>query len=126
MRKWLVQYKKFLLVPIILLVIIGFSWNIFAAKAEHALQDNLMQRMNQQLNGRLQVEAIDLSLFGWIKFRGVSLFNEKGTLVAQSSLISTRYQLSDLSDGKLDLSRIGTVVIEGAEVWLEEINGSNN
>ena len=126
MRKWLVQYKKFLLVPIILLVIIGFSWNIFAAKAEQALQDNLMQRMNQQLNGRLQVEAIDLSLFGWIKFRGVSLFNEKGTLVAQSSLISTRYQLSDLSDGKLDLSRIGTVVIEGAEVWLEEINGSNN
>ncbi|MBC8015500.1 MAG: hypothetical protein H7X79_07135 [Sporomusaceae bacterium] len=126
MKTWLLQYKKFLLVPIILLVIIGFSWNIFAVKAEQALQDNLMQRMNQQLNGRLQAEAIDLSLFGWVKFRGVSLFNDKGTLVAQSSLVSTRYQLSDLFDGKLDLSRIGTVVIEGAEVWLEEFNGSNN
>lgn len=126
MKKWLLKYKKLLLVPLILLVVLAFSWNIFAAKAEQALHNNLMQRMNQQLNGRLQVEAIDLSLFGWIKFRGVSLLNEKGALVAQSSTVSTRYQLSNLSEGKLDLSRIETVVIENAELWLEEANGSNN
>lgn len=126
MRRLLLQFKKFLFIPIVLLIVMGFSWNIFAAKAERALQDNLMQKMNEQLNGRLQVEAIDLSLLGWVKFRGVSLFDEKGTLVAQSSNVSTRYQLSNLSDGKLDLSRIETVDIEGAEVWLEDINGYSN
>lgn len=126
MRAWLLKYKKFLLVPIVLLAVLGVFWQIFASKVEQALQDNLMHKMNQQLNGRLQVEAIDLSLLGWIKLRDVSLLDEKGALVAQSPAINIRYQLSNLTSGNLDLSRIETVAIDRAEVWLEEANGVNN
>lgn len=126
MRTWLLQYKKFLLILAVLLATLGIFWNVLANRMEQALQDQLMQSVNQQLNGRLQVESIDLSLLGMVKFRGVSLLDEKGSLAAKSSAVSTRYRFSNLFDGNLDLSRIEMVLIEDAEVWLEEENGSNN
>ena len=126
MRAWLLQYKKFLLVPVILLIVLGVSWQIFAAKVEQALQNTLMQKINQQLNGQLLVGNIDLSLLGWIRLRDVSLLDDKEALVAQSPTINIRYQLSHLTSGNIDLSLIETVAIDRAEVWLDEANGVNN
>jgi len=126
MRTWLLQHKKILFVVLLFLAVVGLSWQFFATKAEQALQDNVMQRINEQLHGKMQAEAIDLSLLGWIKFRGVSLLDSQGNLVAQCTTVRTRYQFSNLLDGNLDLSRIETVIFENAELWLEESNGLNN
>jgi len=126
MRTWLLQHKKVLFVVMLFLAVVGLSWQFFAAKAEQALQDNVMQRINEQLHGKVQAEAIDLTLLGWINFRGVSLLDGQGNLVAQCATVRTRYQLSNLLDGNLDLSRIETVIFENAELWLEENNGLNN
>ena len=64
MREWLLKHRKSLTVVLVFIVIFIFSWSLFSAKLGQALQDYLVERYSQEVNGRIQVGTVDLSLYG--------------------------------------------------------------
>jgi len=120
MRAWFIQHRKLLIILIVLIGLFSVSWFLFAARVGQALQDYLVERYSQEVNGRVQVGAVDLSLFGWVSIKDVSLYSKQGNLLAQVPVVKLQYSWSDLAKANFGISRIGTITAEGAEIWLQE------
>jgi hypothetical protein len=101
-------------------------WQLLSVKIGQTLQDTLIQRISQQVNGRLLVGAVDLSLSGRVRIRNVSLYDQQGSLLAQIPVIKMHYHWSDLTGGSLGLPKIETVILEQPEIWLKQDNNSFN
>ena len=121
MKSWLMQHRKSLLVVVTVIGLFSFSWFMFAAKAGQTLQDYIVERYSQDINGRVQVGTVDLSIFGWAYIKDVSIYSQKGDLLARLPIIKLQYNWSDLAKSNFGISRIENVTAEGAEIWaLEE------
>jgi len=108
------------MVMAVLIGLFSVSWYLFAAKVGQALQDYLVERYSQDVNGRVQIGAVDLSLFGWARITDVSLYSKQGELLAHVPVVKMQYRWSDLASANFGISRIETITAEGAEVWLQE------
>ena len=75
MRTCLMQHRKSLLVIVILIGLFSFSWAMFAASVGQTLQDYIVERYSKDINGRVQVGTVDLSIFGWAYIKDVSLYS---------------------------------------------------
>jgi len=120
MREWLIQHKRPLTVVLVFIMIIAFSWSLFAAKLGQALQDYFVERYSQEVNGRVQVGTVDLSLYGGAQIKDVSLYSKKGDLLARVPIIKLQYSWSDLLKDNFGISHIETITAEGAEIWVQE------
>ena len=126
MNTWLTGYRRLLVVMLVLLGLFSVSWYLFAARVEQALQGSLAERFSQHVNGRLEIGNVDLSLIGWVRIADVSLYSNKGELLAKIPVVKIQYSWSDLANGNFDSSRIEAITAEGAEVWLHEEKGQWN
>lgn len=126
MRTWLMQHRKSLLVIVILIGLFSFSWAMFAASVGQTLQDYIVERYSKDINGRVQVGTVDLSIFGWAYIKDVSLYSQKGDLLARLPVIKLQYNWSDLAKANFGISRIEKVTAEGAEIWALEENSHWN
>lgn len=122
MKEWIGKYRIKLLCVALALLILGGFWQVFADKVSKAMQDNLITTIEQRLNGRLQVGSIDLSLLSMVRIRDVALYDKNNILVAKSPSIEIKYQWSSLANGKLGMSSIEVMAIQGAEIWLKSEN----
>ena len=120
MREWLIKHRKSLTVVFAFVVLIIFSWSLFAAKVGQALQDYLVERYSQEVNGRIQVGTVDLSLYGGAQIKDVSLYSKQGDMLARIPLIKLQYSWSDLLKTNFGISHIETITAEGAEIWVQE------
>ncbi|MHC1714190.1 MAG: hypothetical protein AB9858_01115 [Acidaminococcaceae bacterium] len=120
MREWLIQHRKSLTGAFVFIVLIIFSWSLFAAKLGQALQDYLVESYSQEVNGRIQVGTVDLSLYGGAQIKDVSLYSKQGDMLARIPLIKLQYSWSDLLKDNFGISHIETVTAEGAEIWVQE------
>ncbi len=120
MREWFTQNRRLLTVLVVLIGLFSVSWYLFATRVGQALQDYLVERYSQEVNGRVQVGAVDLSLFGWVRVTDVSLYSKQGELLAQVPVVKLQYSWSDLAKANFGISRIETITAEGAEIWLQE------
>ncbi len=120
MRARFIQHRRLLIGLIVLIGLFSFSWYLFAARVGQALQHYLVERYSQEVNGRVQVGAVDLSLLGWIRIIDVSLYSKQGDLLAQIPVVKLQYSWSDLAKANFGISRIETITAEGAEIWLQE------
>ena len=93
---------------------------MFAAKIGQALQDYLVERYSQEVNGSVQVGSVDLSLSGWAQIKDVSLYSKQGDLLARVPLVKLQYSWSDLLKDNFGISHIEIVTAEGAEIWVQE------
>ena len=126
MNTWLFGYRRVLVVMAVLIGLFSISWSLFAARIEQALQYSLAERFSQHVNGRLEIGNVDLSLIGWVRIADVSLYANKGELLAKVPVVKVQYSWSDLAKGNFDSSRIEAITAEGAEVWLHEEKGQWN
>lgn len=120
MKPWLIEHKKPLAVVAAILFLLIGAWQIFSQQIAKTFQDSLLQRINQQLNGRLQVGTVDLSALGWIRVRDVTLYSQQGEMLGRSPLVKIGYRWSDLASRSFGLSLVETVALEEAELWLKE------
>lgn len=120
MRTWLNQHRSLLIVAGIAIGMLGFSWFTFASRLGQALQDYIVDRYSQDVNGRVQVGSADLSIFGWVYIKDVSLYSQKGDLLAHLPVIKLQYNWSDLVRENFGISRIENITAEGAELWVQE------
>lgn len=120
MRTWLNQHRSLLIVAGIAIGLLGFSWFTFASRLGQALQDYIVDRYSQDVNGRVQVGSADLSIFGWVYIKDVSLYSQKGDLLAHLPVIKLQYNWSDLARENFGISRIENITAEGAELWVQE------
>lgn len=120
MREWLLKHRKSLTVVLVFIVIFIFSWSLFSAKLGQALQDYLVERYSQEVNGRIQVGTVDLSLYGGAQIKDVSLYSKQGDMLARIPLIKLQYSWSDLLKDNFGISHIETVTAERAEIWVQE------
>ena len=120
MREWLIQHRRLLAVVVVLIGLVTFSWSLFAAKVGQALQDYLVERYSQEVNGRVQVGTVDLSLYGWAQIKDVSLYSKQGDLLARVPIVKLQYNWSDLLKTNFGISHIETITAEGAEIWVQE------
>ncbi|MHC1718645.1 MAG: hypothetical protein AB9883_08380 [Acidaminococcaceae bacterium] len=126
MREWLIQHRKALTVVFAFIALIIFSWSLFAAKLGQALQDYLVERYSQDVNGRIQVGTVDLSLYGGTQIKDVSLYSKQGDLLARIPIIKMQYSWSDLLKDNFGISHIKTITAEDAEIWVQEENSHWN
>lgn len=120
MKLWLNAHKKPVTIAAALLFLLLGTWQVFSLQITRAFQDNLLQRVNQQINGKFQAGTVDVSLLGWIRLHNVILYDRQGEILVQSPLVSIRYHWSDLVGRSFGLPQIETVSLEGAELWLKE------
>ncbi|MBP2641791.1 MAG: hypothetical protein H6Q66_2742 [Firmicutes bacterium] len=120
MRAWFIQHRRLLTVLVVLIGLFSVSWYLFAARVGQALQDYLVERYSQEVNGRVQVGTVDLSIFGWVRVTDVSLYSKQGDLLAHVPVVKMQYSWSDLAKANFGISRIETITAEGAEIWLQE------
>lgn len=114
------RYRRFLTGIIILSVIAGALWHVFAERAGQTLQDFLTERSSRQVNGRIQVGTVDLSLLGQVRIQNVELYSKQGVLLAQVPLVKIKYSWSDLAKLNFGVANIQEVEVNGAEFWLQE------
>jgi hypothetical protein len=126
MKTWLIQHKRIVVVSLSIVCAFLVIWQLLSVKIGESLQNTLIQRVSQQVNGRLLVGAVDLSLSGRVRIRNVSLYDEQGSLLAQIPVIKMHYHWSDLTGGSLGLPKIETVILEQPELWLKQDNNSFN
>ena len=126
MRTWLFQHRRLLAILFVVIGLFSFSWFMFAARVGQALQDYIVDRYSQDVNGRVQVGTVDLSLFGWVYIKDVSLYSQKGDLLARLPIIKLQYSWSDLTRANFGISRIENITAEGAEIWALEENSHWN
>ena len=126
MRTWLFQHRRLLAILFVVIGLFSFSWFMFAARVGQALQDYIVDRYSQDVNGRVQVGTVDLSLFGWVYIKDVSLYSQKGDLLARLPIIKLQYSWSDLTKANFGISRIENITAEGAEIWALEENSHWN
>ena len=120
MREWLIQHRRLLAIVFVLIGLVTFYWSLFAAKVGQALQDYLVESYSQEVNGRVQVGTVDLSLYGWAQIKDVSLYSKQGDLLARVPIVKLQYNWSDLLKTNFGISHIETITAEGAEIWVKE------
>jgi len=120
MNARLIGHRKLLVVMVVFIGLLSVFWYLFAARVGQALQDSLAERLSQQVNGRIQIGNVDLSLLGWVRITDVSLYSQQGAVLARVPVVKLQYSWSDLAKGNFDSSRIVAMSAEGAEVWLQE------
>lgn len=126
MRTWLFQHRRLLAILFVVIGLFSFSWFMFAARVGQALQNYIVDRYSQDINGRVQVGTVDLSLIGWVYIKDVSLYSQKGDLLARLPIIKLQYSWSDLTKANFGISRIENITAEGAEIWALEENSHWN
>lgn len=120
MRTLFNQHRRLLIVAGMAIALLGFSWFTFASRLGQALQDYIVDRYSQDVNGRVQVGSADLSIFGWVYIKDVSLYSKRGDLLAHLPIIKLQYNWSDLARENFGISRIENITAEGAEIWVQE------
>ncbi|MDF2633999.1 MAG: hypothetical protein K0R78_873 [Pelosinus sp.] len=126
MKKWLLEHKRILLISLSIICVLLLLWQVFASKIRQDVQDTLIQRISQQINGQLSVGTVDLSWSGRIRIQDVSLYDQQGSLLAQIPVIKMKYRWSDLTEGSLGMPQIETVILERGELWFKEDNNHFN
>jgi hypothetical protein len=126
MKEWLLKHKRVILIFLSMICVLVILWQVFADKIRQDVQDTLIGRISQQINGQLSVGTVNLSLSGRIRIQDVSLYDQQGSLLAQIPVIKIKYRWSDLKDGSLDMPQIETVILERGELWLKEENNHFN
>lgn len=120
MKEWMFKYRKLLAAVAVVFVLMASGWYFVATKAVKVLQDTLIARVNQEINGRLQVGSMSLSFSGKVQIRDVTLFDAKEAKLAQIPLVQLSYRMTNLMDGNLDISRIETVSLHDVQLWLQK------
>lgn len=126
MKDWIASHKRLTFITLSIICTLLVLWQVFAVKIRQDIQDTLLLRVSQQLNGQLTVGSVDLSLSGRIKIQDVSLYDQQGVLLAQVPVIKMQYRWSDLTGGSLGLPKIETVTLERGELWLKQANNHFN
>lgn len=109
-----------LLVLVLLLAVAG--WQALAGKIAGVVQNKILTAINEQLNGRLQVDKIDLTLLGRISLHNLAVYDNNDSLMAKSNNVEIKCQLSDLFSGNLSAASIEVLTVQGAEIWLKQID----
>lgn len=125
-KLWLNTHKKPVVIAAAILFLLTVTWQAFSLQLAKAFQDNLLQRVNQQLNGKLQAGTVDVSLLGWMRLHNVILYDQQGEVLVQSPLVKIRYRWSDLAGRSFGLPQVERVALEGAELWLKETGSRLN
>ncbi len=126
MKDWIAAHKRITFIVLSMVCTVFVLWQVFAVKIRQDIQDTLIQRVNQQINGQLTVESVTLSLSGRIRIQNVSLYDQQGALLAQVPVIKIQYRWSDLTSGSLGLPKIESVTLERGELWLKQANDHFN
>ena len=71
--------------------------------------------VSQSMNGTLEVEAVEGSLWSAPVARGISLTDAQGELVVRLDTLSLRYRLADLFQGRLQIQEL---IITRPQLWL--------
>ena len=113
MKDWIAAHKRITFIVLSMICTVLVLWQVFAVKIRQDIQDTLIQRVSQQINGQLTVESVALSLSGRIRIQNVSLYDQQGALLAQVPVIKMQYRWSDLTSGSLDSRRRRTLAQTG-------------
>jgi len=115
----------FITIALLLLTLV-LCWNSIVARALDSAQSQLIAKINENINGKLQVGSIDFSFFGTLTAHQVTVCDNQKTIIGKSDQISIRFVLRDLLSGKVDLHSLQSVTLDNPVVMLDQKNGHWN
>ena len=120
------KQKILLAGAVIVLLIAGFSWNFLVAKAANIAQAKIVAKVNDNINGKLSIGAVDISLLGTVTAANVTVYDDHGVVIGKSDKISVEYGLSDLLSGNVDFQSLKTITLENPVILMVEQDGVLN
>lgn len=112
--------SKIILAGVIALIVVtGVVWKFLAPKLLAGVQERLLSEVNTSINGRIEIEKMDVSVLGSAVLKNITLFDKSGNPIAAGEEISIRYNFSDLLGGSFGIDRVSSITIEKAKLNLE-------
>jgi len=119
--------RKLGLIVLLVTVLLGAgAYQSLSGKVRQAAEQNLLAMANEQVNGKIDVESIELSMLGAVTAKKVRLVDKAGQTVAVCERIKISYRWRDLFKGRLGLQLITGMTIYKPEVWLVYREGKFN
>ena len=114
------KMQKIILGSLMVLVLLtGLAWKIFAPRVLAGVQGLLLSQVNSSINGRIEIEAVDFSLLGAAVLKKVFLFDQNGANVAAGEEIDIRYKIGDLLAGRFGIDSISKISADKLTLKLE-------
>ena len=96
----------------------GLAWKAVAPRVLAGVHGILLSQVNSSINGRIEMETIDFSVFGAAVLKRVRLFDENGVFIAAGDEIGISYKINDLIGGRFGIDSIKKISVEKATVTL--------
>ena len=96
----------------------GLAWNAVAPRVLAGVQGMLLSQVNSSINGRVEMETVDFSVFGAAVLKKVRLFDKSGVAIAAGDEIGISYKFSDLIGGRFGIDSIKKISAEKATITL--------
>ena len=96
----------------------GLTWKAVAPRVLAGVQGILLSQVNSSINGRIEIETVDFSVFGAAVLKKVRLFDKSGVSIAAGDEIGISYKFSDLIGGRFGIDSIQKVSVGKATIKL--------
>jgi hypothetical protein len=100
------------------LLLLGFGWHALLAKAAENAEVRVLREVNENINGHLQVDHMDLSWNGALLAHQVLLYDSQNTLIGSTETMSIEYGFFDLLSGNVALKYLKGISLDNPSLTL--------
>ena len=93
-------------------------WKMNGPKVIAAVNEAILTRAGQAVNGKLTAEGLDFTLFGSTAIHKMALYDAKNNLMASSDEVIVDFSFADMISGNLSLDKVKSISFEGLKVNL--------
>lgn len=119
------RWKKWGIVLISLILVVGiFILLLPTLVGTRPIRSLIIGQVNEQLNGRIEIDQVNIGWISPIRLAGVRLYDRENRLVIEVPKLETEASLGSLIRGNLDFGHT-TVVADAAYVVIRQDGSSN-
>lgn len=96
---------------VVIIMALGFWWNSISAQLAVEAKGLLVNQVNQALNGKIEIAALDISL-SKIIIRQVTIFDKQGAVLGKCSNVVMAFGFWDFLHGRIGLETVKEITVE--------------
>lgn len=100
------------------LLFLGFWWNSLVARVAADAQAQLLARVNERINGKVNAGSFDFSFYGTLTAQAVTVSDSQNTVIGRSDRVTVRFGVADVLAGRADMSAVKSVTLENPVMTL--------
>jgi hypothetical protein len=112
------RHKALLAGALAMLLLLGFWWNSLVSRVAADAQAQLLSKVNERVNGKVNVGSFDFSFYGTLTAHAVTVSDSKNAVIGKSDKVTVRFGVGDVLAGRADMSAVQSVTLENPVMTL--------